>query len=64
MCMLLENLFCRCSYVAMFHSSTQKKHWLFRESRDLEQLRKAANQAYCEKVGMAEVNLYLKTTYK
>lgn len=54
MYMLLANLFCRyCSYVAMFHSSTQKKHWLFREGGDLEQLRKAANQAYCEKVGVA-----------
>ena len=41
-------VYCRCG--GMFHSSTQKKHWLFRESGDLEQLRTTTNQAYCEKV--------------
>ena len=33
---------------AMFHSSTQKQHWLFKED-DVTKLRKRANESFCEK---------------
>lgn len=33
----------------MFHTSSQKKHWLFKNEQDLEKLRVATNSAYCEK---------------
>lgn len=34
--------------VKMFHSSTQKQHWLFKEEEDITELRKRANQSFCE----------------
>lgn len=39
----------------MFHSSTQKKHWLFRDSEELDRLRKTTSQNYFEKVGVWQV---------
>ena len=32
----------------MFHTSTQKSHWLFRDEDELMQLRTRANQSFCE----------------
>lgn len=31
----------------MFHNSTQRKEWLFREQTEVDERRKAANRAYC-----------------
>lgn len=33
----------------MFHTSTQKQHWLFKDKGEIDELRQAANKAYCEK---------------
>ena len=41
----------------MFHSSTQKKHWLFRDSEELDRLRKTTSQNYFEKVGVAGADI-------
>lgn len=37
-------------FLEMFHSSTQKEHWLYETGDELERLRVATNRAYCEKV--------------
>ena len=37
----------------MFHRSSQKERWLFKNGEELEQLRVAVNRTYCEKVGTA-----------
>lgn len=34
---------------SMFHSSTQKQHWLFEDEEDIANLRKHANASFCEK---------------
>ena len=34
----------------MFHSSTQRQHWVFRSEEEVDKLRRAANGAYFEKV--------------
>ena len=31
----------------MYHSSTQRAHWLFREQQDLTDKRRAANNTFC-----------------
>lgn len=33
----------------MFHTSTQKQHWLFKDVREIDDLRQSANTAYHEK---------------
>ena len=38
----------------MFHSSSQKEHWLFKTGDDVEKLRAAANHAYCDKVSSSD----------
>lgn len=32
----------------MFHSSTQKQHWMFKNEEELEEIRKRANLSFCE----------------
>ena len=34
----------------LFHASTQREHWLFREAGEVQRRREAANQAYRDKV--------------
>lgn len=33
----------------MYHTSTQKDHWLFTDERQLNELRQSTNRAYCDK---------------
>ena len=32
----------------MFHSSTQRKHWMFRDEEELKEIRRQSNQKFCE----------------
>ena len=46
----------------MFHSSTQKKYWIFKSEEELKTLRKSANSRYreefCTKVNNRKIGLY------
>ena len=33
----------------MFHTSTQKDHWVFKDESELSELRQSANRAFCDK---------------
>ena len=47
----------------MFHSSSQRHHWLFRSEEEVETLRRSANHAYREKVVSARPNNKLRTCF-